>query len=608
MPLQPSTYVSGPVSPQQLNTDLYTFGNANFNATGILWHTHRPMQFQSVVNGGTAYSSLIAQPVAGAGLAAYTVVDNTALFSVGADNPGTYAFYRFGNNLNGAGGSIAVGGGNWLTWNYPVMGPVSNPPGGVGAGLGTGNTMIYIGTFQYGSTAQRNTPYYLDLLNTINSSILWQPFFWWLTASTPLIIGYSSDPSSDNSGTATRQGWLWEGINSDVGGTVAVIPSPQVTWGTVTSAALNSSIGSTLTFLNNPPMLRTITTSGQLLGNGVATAINFPTPTLDNYNGFSTALTHYVAPLPGLYLFSTTLVYGTASSSGIREASLQTNAGGTQTIWKGSTYMATPVGPGVSGVGLTSACTLRIFSLNQGDSVTAVGLQNSGGGLNLYTGFSSRLIGAYMAPQAAAGTVISGLTVPATGFRWQAGLLSGTALTAALNLHLGNDLNFLMNKPYFTGYQQTAQTGFANNSGFHKVTIDTVGAFPRGGNSDNWAGWSTANSWYVSQLAGWYLVIADVYATPPATGTTGVLTAGIFISSSGTITPGTTPDNYQQVAFPTNGSRAPGATGIGLYYLLPGEHVYPMISTLNWGTWGTYVTVGSTQTVYSQFSCFWVAP
>lgn len=605
MPLPPSTYTSGPVTPQQLNTDLYTFGNENFNATGILFHTHRPFLAESVISSGTAYSPLISQPVAGGGFVGYTMGDSTALFSPGADGAGTFAAFRFTNGVIGSGGTSTVAGGYWLSWNFPRLGNVTVPPGGVGAGLGTGNTMIFTGSFQYGATGQSNCPFYFDLIVPGGTtSPFWFPFFWWETASTPSIVGNNLD----SSGATGRQGWLWAAINQNIGNTSTSIPAPTLSWGTVTSAALNTTIGSCLTFLNSPPVFRTTSVSGQVIASGANTTITFPAPSVDNYSGWSTALTHYTAQLPGLYLVSETLIWGTTSSVGIRESNLQVT--GTSTVvHKGSSYQATPVGPGVSGVGLTASTALRVFALNSGDSVTGVGLQNSGVNVPLYTGFSSRLFGAYMSPFAATNaTVISNLPVPNTQYRWQAGLLSGTALTAALNQHLGTDLQFLMNKPYFTGYQQTAQTNaFASSSGFHKITIDTIGTFPRFGSGDNWGGWSTANTWYTSQLAGWYLVVADLFASPP-TGTTGVLAAGIGITSSGSIVPASTPDTYQQVAFPNTGTRQPGVSAIGIYYLLPGESVYPMMSALTWGgSWGTVVNNSTAQTTFAQFSCFWVA-
>jgi hypothetical protein len=40
MPVPPSTWVPGPLSPQQLNTDLVSFDGTGFSPNGILFHAH----------------------------------------------------------------------------------------------------------------------------------------------------------------------------------------------------------------------------------------------------------------------------------------------------------------------------------------------------------------------------------------------------------------------------------------------------------------------------------------------------------------------------------------------------------------------------------------
>lgn len=602
MPLPPSTYSPGPVSPQQLNRDLY--GSPSIGPSGVLFHGRRPVLSESVMAGGTAYAALAQQAVAGAGVQAYSIIDTTALAGAGADQPGTASAFTFQNHVPSSGGTAGDTAGQWLTWGFPYTGLVTAPPGGVGAGMVQNSSFGNIGTFQYGNTAHNNCPYHLDLLapgdGTANT---WKPAFWWLTPSTPVIEG----SSTDTAGQLTRMGFLWQSVGQG-GGTVASVPSVAATWGTVTSAALNG-MSTALTFLNNPPAFRATTTSGQSVPNATATIIGLrDVPGFDNYSGWSTAAANYTVPLTGLYLFSPTVVWGTASSQGLRYCGLQVLAGGTTVNYQGPSYAATPVGPGTTGTGLTSTAVARVLSLNAGDKVAAFGFQSSGGGnVSLYTGFQSRLIGAYMTQQAAAGTTLS-YTAPVTGFRFQAGALSGTAITAAFNARIGNDVGFLLSRPYFTGFQQTPQSGFANGSGFHMVTIDSLGALPRGGNGDSYGGWSASNHWYTSQVAGWYLVIADLYATPPAA-TTATLTAGIFCSSSGGITPSATPDQYQQVFYPiSTGGPPPGAFAMGMYYLQPGESVYPMLQAQNWGgTWGTFVNGGTTNAVYSQFSVFFIS-
>ena len=349
-------------------------------------------------------------------------------------------------------------------------------------------------------------------------------------------------------------------------------------------------MGSALTLLNNPPSLRVSSATGQNIPASTRTVIQFPSVQLDNYSGWSTATSTYTAPLPGLYLFSNQVQWGTATSTGVRWSGLNVTAGGSTVVHQGPSYQAVPVGPGVSGVGMTGTAQARILALAAGDQVQCVAAQNAAITVPIFN--APRLIGAYMTPQAAAGTVLS-FTPPVTGFRFRAGSLAGAALTAALDARIGNDVNFLLRRPYFTGYQSVAQTGFPNTAGFRQITIDTVGAPPRGGNGDSYGGWSAANHWYVSQAAGWYLVIADLYAVHPPSGTAGILTAGIFCSSSGGVTPAGSPDNYQQVYYPTTDSQPPGAFGMGTYYLQPGEYVYPMLSASSWGgTWGTQVSTG----------------
>lgn len=596
---------------------MYT-SNATFTgATGVLFHTRKPLLSETVYAAGTAYTSLYQGPIDVAGISAYTVIDNTSLYGIGADGPGIYGYFRFRNFVQSSAGTIGGYGGYWLSWGFPYLKAVTAPPGGVGAGLylnGTAN--VANGVFQWGSTAHDNCPWYLDLVYTTFGTVgtppsgtanQYQPSFWWLSPSVPAI----DLNASDSSGLTTRHGWLWQGVSSG-GGTVASVPTPVTTWGTVTSTALNQSIGSCLTLLNNPPMLRVTSTSSQNFTSGGTGAILFPSavssPNVDNYSGWSTATSFYTAPISGLYLFCPTVGWGTQSSAGIRYCGLETKAGGTGTgqFFQGAAYQATPVGPGVTGVGMTATSVVRVMNMQAGDSIVAYGLQNSGVGVQLLSSYGSRFIGAYMGQAAASGTVLS-YSVPTPSFRWQAGALAGTALTAALDRYIGNDISFLMNRPYFTGYQTQAQT-LGTAAVFSKITMDTVGTLPRSGNGDNYGGWSSANHWYSSQVAGWYLCIADLYANPPASGTVGVLTAGFSVSTSGGITPAATPDQYQQVYCPVSSSGPPvGATAIGMYYLDPGETIYPVLLAQGWG--GTLLTraISANPYVYSQFSVFWVS-
>jgi hypothetical protein len=352
-----------------------------------------------------------------------------------------------------------------------------------------------------------------------------------------------------------------------------------------------------MSFLYNPPVLRQDQFLNTSIPNSTGTKLTYGTvrPDIDTYGGWGTATSTYTTQVPGMYLAFNTVAFA-SNSTGIRFSGLTVN----------STNYQGPYNSTVITGAMCSVVQARVLDLNAGDTVSLYCFQNSGGSLNLSgtgpnTNGSSRILLIWLAPFA------SGLTYtpPNTAFRWMAGQASGGALLSLLNTHLGNDISFLLNRPYFTGYQASAQSGFANNSGFYQVTIDTVGGLVHGSAGDSYGGWSASNHWYVAQVAGWYLVVAEVFASNPTT-TTGYVTAGIFCSTSGGLTPAATPDWYQHLYYNVTGSGPTGACAIGLYYLAAGEYVYPMIQTQDWTatTWGT--TVSGTSGVYSQFSCFWV--
>ena len=174
-----------------------------------------------------------------------------------------------------------------------------------------------------------------------------------------------------------------------------------------------------------------------------------------------------------------------------------------------------------------------------------------------------------------------------------------------MNEHLGNDLNFLVNRPYFTGYQKVAQTGLADGS-WNAITIDTPLGLVNGNLGDNYGGWNSSQNMYVAQQPGWYLVIAEVYGNTPSAATA-YLAAGINCPSSGGVIPSTSPDQYQTVFFPVvTGKNYPGALAIGMYFLDIGESVQPMIYAQNWGgSYGTGVSVNPS--INSQFTAIWMA-
>lgn len=431
----------------------------------------------------------------------------------------------------------------------------------------------------------------------------WTPVTFWTTAPTNAVKGLPGTGLNSNGGgnvPATQSTYI-AGL-----AVVGPVPAPQVTWnGAMTSAIMNGPTGSqqALALLNNPPTLRAAQGLTTSIPNNSATAVTFSNapyinPGIDSYNAYNTATGVYTAPLNGYYLAMATMPF-TNNSTGVRYAGFSVNAGGTVTTYQGPAYSA------VTAANATSACAFRVLDLHANDTISATAFQNSGGALALSAqspGLLSRFGLMYLCPYTNAGVLA--FTPPNTAFHWFAGI-PPAQLAAFLNQHLGNDINFLLNKPMFSGYQASAQTGFVNGT-WNTVTIDTITGLLHGSGGDNYGGWNASLNAYVARQPGWYLVLSEVYASLP-TLATGYVAAGIKCSSSGGIVPTTSPDQYQTVFFPQTSGPVSGAAAVGCYFLNAGEYVQPMIKATGWtaGTWGT--AVGTSPSVNSQFTVIWVA-
>ena len=300
----------------------------------------------------------------------------------------------------------------------------------------------------------------------------------------------------------------------------------------------------------------------------------------------------------GLYLAFGCFPF-THNTTGVRYTGFTTSTG---TLFQGPAYSAVTATSAP-----TSVTAFRVLDLHANDTVTPVVYQSSGGSLALTDGspgYVSRFGMLYLCPYSSGG--VNSATPPVTSFHWYAGVPS-TALLGYLNQHLGNDLSFLVNRPYFTGYQATAQTGFVNGT-WNTVSIDTPGGILHGSLGDNYGGWNAAANSYVAQQPGWYLVMSEVYAALPNE-LTGFISAGIQVPTSGGIAPAFSPDQYQTMFFPQTAATtpAPGAAAIGMYYLAAGESVQPVIKCSGWnsGTWGT--TVSTNPMINSQLTICWMA-
>ncbi len=165
---------------------------------------------------------------------------------------------------------------------------------------------------------------------------------------------------------------------------------------------------------------------------------------------------------------------------------------------------------------------------------------------------------------------------PDATFRWVSGT-SPDLLPAQFQDHLANDLGFLVHKPYFEAYQNTAQANLAVGA-FSTVNLDSVTGIVHSDVSDSYTG-ATASGFphYTASVAGWYLVTGEVFTSSSSVvGTT--VTAAILAPTSGGRAPSNTPDWFQQLTATSNATVGGGATVFGLYFLLAGETITLQVS------------------------------
>ena len=136
MPIEPSTYVSGPVSPQQLDTDLYSYSGTGFGANGILFLAHRPVLSETLLISPNLPVSTTGtwSPIESTGVEGFNVLDNAALFGLGSDSPGYHTSYHLISETASAAGSVGVSGGQFLVAHF-VAAPGFTSAAAVGAGM-----------------------------------------------------------------------------------------------------------------------------------------------------------------------------------------------------------------------------------------------------------------------------------------------------------------------------------------------------------------------------------------------------------------------------------------------------------------------------------------
>lgn len=231
------------------------------------------------------------------------------------------------------------------------------------------------------------------------------------------------------------------------------LPSPAVNWsvGDTTNAALingNKGIRDVINFLSNPPVFRAHTLTAQAIANQTNVTVSLGTVDVDSYAGWNGTTNTYTIQRNGLYLIGAIGSFA-AVSGGYRDIGVSING---QIYW----------GPAYSHAGTTDqvyASKVQVFSLLAGDTIQLIARQNSGSSVNLSTVSQSRLFLVWLSK---AGSPPNPWAPPDIGFRWKSGTDANTLLSNFQN-YLSNDLGFLVQKPFFMGYQTVAQTGFASS-------------------------------------------------------------------------------------------------------------------------------------------------
>lgn len=591
MPVPPSIYAGSAVIPAgQLDTDLYTYAPGNNHApNGILFHTLRPLLIEGLSASIGQVSSAAGTNQGLTGSNFWTnYIDNGVYFGPGADFPGATADGHFLATVPGSAGAAGSAGGYYLFWGFPAIVETTNA-GAYGAAIDANGGTVTTGGHQLSTTTRNQCAYVLDLM----------------LAGTAIsaLIGYCADTSGgtfasrfnaiDYSGELSRYYALWAGVAAG-GQTVAALPSPQTSYtanSEITSTLLNgtSGIGGTLTFLNNPPMLRAANFNSSTVADSTVTTVpvagNTAGPQVDSYGKLNTSTYTYTVPISGVYLVHGAVNFA-ASTTAQRQAGIQVN--GSLNLW-GPSYQAAAIGTTVPQV-------TRLLDLHAGDTLKLVAQQNTGAGLAFGgTGAPCRLVAVWLGALWGGGTTL-GWTPPDTGFRWQAGT-PGQDLPAQWQDHMANDLNFLINRPYLLTYQSSAQSGLAVGS-YDVITMGAATGRVHATPGDNYGGWTAGSgNHYTAQIDGWYLVCAGYFAAA-SQGTVHPI-AAIKQTPAGSVTP----DLFQHV--PTSTTTYPGgAEAVGLYYLRAGDQVQPVFQLQDAASsWSTTAAAGDE----SHFEAIWVS-
>ncbi|MEZ0066668.1 hypothetical protein ABIA32_002680 [Streptacidiphilus sp. MAP12-20] len=140
-----------------------------------------------------------------------------------------------------------------------------------------------------------------------------------------------------------------------------------------TAAVLNAQLYTGLTFLLGPPIAIYAQTSAQAVASTTATAITWPTPSVDTYGGYSAGSpTRYTPQQAGYYLTMATVAYAPNATGG-RGAAINKN---------GSTLAQSTVGSAGSVYATNAPIVFPVYCNGTTDYLEIGAAQNSGVSLN----------------------------------------------------------------------------------------------------------------------------------------------------------------------------------------------------------------------------------
>lgn len=615
MPGVPSVWATSPASNApvgagRLNYDLYTYDSNQFHATGVNFHTFRPLFYEVLVNYGTGTvagfsSGTYTQTVlSGGGNSGTTTPTSLSVYDTsGMWGPGgeyTQGAYEYAVNVPGSDGNGNPGG-YYLMGHFVELSGETSTSDFLGADMfilntTSGTSQVATGARQPFNSARNNCTFFLDLVptgpnapspNGTNAGEPYIPAVGITDSGTTSTNKYTCSSASSSQpatfGEMSRHFNAWvaiNGSNSASWGNQNSPGTPQLLWpaGTqLTSTLMSNAVEMPLQFLGNPPCFRAATMVGGNVTTATTTVVPFTTGASTTiYNGFTywnTSTFTYTIQVAGIYLFHGVVSYASGTLNAFAAAGASING---TAYWGPSYYQG-----GVPG---NTCCTkTQIFSLQAGDTVQLITRQNTGSTIGLATGVASRFLLTWLGGN---GKTLGGtigqpnttLTVPDTSFRFQAGT-PGNVLQPQVQQHLGNDINWFFNVPYFMGYQSATSSLGTTGNWSGAIPLQSRTGQVHADNGDPWSGWNATSNWWVPPVTGWYLIVSEQTVATTNMATTSSLVAGISVTSSGGKTPASAgatqaEDWYQHIwvstASPGTGQPPLGATAIGLYYLQAG--------------------------------------